>query len=418
MNRYAKDRSTGPRPKPVVPIELDEKRIGPRLLVAALLLAVGIFFIATAITQCNAVSSGWTVVQADKSIDTDNAGEFTLLYELGAAGRDATTENKALTVAYTDALEHAAQLFSSLNSYEGVMNLCYLNAHPNETVLVDATLWNALALLEAQGSRDIFLAPLFDDYQSIFFCTDDFQVGYFDPRTNADVRAFFDELLTFIHDPEALSIELLPENRVIFHVSEDYQACCAKWGVTHLLDLGWMKNAFIVDTVADALEEKGFTHGSLSSYDGFIRNMDSRTDVEYAFTIYDRVGAQIRSAAMMTYPPATRTLLFLHTYGLFSPYDVQRYYETEGGICYHAFLDGADGLCKAAVPNLVCGSGSLGCVEMALLVAPVYIADELDVDALEALLVRGIWHVRCEDGAIITNGGAGFTNLAEGYRVA
>ena len=418
MARYAKDRTKDNHPRPVKRIELDEKRVGPRLLIAAALLAVGILAFAYGMSQCNAVNEGWTVINADKNADTDAAGEFTLIYELGKGGMDTLSENKAVTVAYTDALEHATQIFSARTEYAGVVNLWYLSGHPNEVCTVDADLYAAFELLARYGSRDIFLAPLFDSYLSIFGATDDTQVAYFDPRIDGATREYFDEVLAFVQDPAHIDVELLGGNRVRLKVSGEYLAFCRTNGIERLLDLGWMANAFVIDVIADALVDAGFTHGCLSSFDGFARNLDTRTDVEYRMDVYDRTDGVVRRAATMVYPTGTRSLMFLHTYGLDSEYDVLRWYETEDGVQYFAYIDGADGVCRAAVPNLVCASDGLGCAEMALAVAPVYIADSLDAAALDGLAARGIWNVRCEDRTIITNGPATFLDIAEGYRVA
>ncbi|MBR3257439.1 MAG: hypothetical protein IKF96_00455 [Eggerthellaceae bacterium] len=418
MSRFARDRTKDNHPRPVKRIELDEKRIGPRLLLAAALLAVGGLFIAYGITQCKAVNDGWNIIPADANAETDTAGEFTLLYELGAGELDTVSENKALTVAYTDAIEHAAQIFSSITVYEGVVNLLYLSEHPNEELSVDGDLFAAFQLLERYGNRDIFLAPIIDDYLSIFTAADDTQVGYFDPRTNPDVRAYFDEVLGFVQDPAHIRLELLGNNRVRLQVSAEYLAFCQKEGIVHLLDLGWMENAFVVDAVADDLMAAGFTHGSISSFDGFARKLDTRADVAYQVDVLDREGSVAHLAASMLYPAETKALVSLRTYGLGSPYDALRYYETADGRRYFSYLDMTDGLCRAALPNLVCASASLRCAEMALLVAPVYIADELDVATLDALAASGIWYVRCEGKVIICNGAATFTNLGEGYRVA
>ena len=416
MSRYAKDRTRDSGLKPVKSVELDDSHVGRRLLIAAALLAVGTIFIAIAITQCNAASVGWTVVEPNKA-DTDSAGEFSLLYELGAGGVDATSERKTLTVAYSEALEHAGRLFSSLVEYDGVVNLAYLCAHPNETLTVDAELYAALELLESHGDRSIYLAPLFDDYQSIFMANDDSEVGYFDPLTNADVRAFFDEVLAFVQDPAHIDLRLLGSNQVRLQMSAEYLAYCERMEITHVLDLGWLKNAFIADAVADALQAAGYTHGCLTSWDGFARNMDARSDATYALDVWDRVGSVVYQAAVCEYAAQARSLVALRTYGLGSTYDRQHYYETAGGMLYFPYLDTADGLCRAAISDLVAYTQSESCAELALTLAPLYIADELDADALDALSAQGVFTIRCENSVIYSNGTMAFAAVADGYSV-
>lgn len=40
-----------------------------------------------------------------------------------------------------------------------------------------------------------------------------------------------------------------------------------------------MKNAFITDYVADVMIDNGYTLGSLTSYDGFTRNLDQTSAI-------------------------------------------------------------------------------------------------------------------------------------------
>lgn len=56
-------------------------------------------------------------------------------------------------------------------------------------------------------------------------------------------------------------------------VSEEYQNWMAENGYETYLDFYWMKNAFIVDYLADLMIENGYIRGAISSYDGFNRNL-------------------------------------------------------------------------------------------------------------------------------------------------
>ena len=91
-----------------------------------------------------------------------------------------------------------------------------------------------------------------------------------------------------------------------------------------------MKNAFITDYVADVMIENGYTLGSLTSYDGFTRNLDltsaitkfkcrsgcfrdSRRKCDYSFNLYDRQGNIIYPAGVMHYNGA-ESIVSLHNY--------------------------------------------------------------------------------------------------------
>ena len=60
--------------------------------------------------------------------------------------------------------------------------------------------------------------------------------------------------------------------------------------------------------------------------------------------------------------------------------------------------------------------GGKTCAELALAAAPVFIAGELEADALAALAELGICTVRCEGKRIVSTGeGIVLTVLAEGF---
>lgn len=65
-----------------------------------------------------------------------------------------------------------------------------------------------------------------------------------------------------------------------------------------------MANAFIVDYIADTMRANGFVRGSVSSYDGFVRNLDDLSGSEYAFNIFNRVGNTVHQAGVMRYDHA------------------------------------------------------------------------------------------------------------------
>ena len=62
-------------------------------------------------------------------------------------------------------------------------------------------------------------------------------------------------------------------------VSDDYLAFAEKNFISDFIDFSWMKNAFITDYVADVMIDNGYTLGSLTSYDGFTRNLDQTSAI-------------------------------------------------------------------------------------------------------------------------------------------
>ena len=211
-------------------------------------------------------------------------------------------------------------------------------------------------------------------------------------------RAWYAACAAYGNDPASVELELLGEGQVCLHVSEKYLAFAQEEEITDFIDFGWMKNAFILDYLADTLAEHNFTNAVLSSYDGFVRNLDER-DTVLGFNIFDRMPEGVLPAAVMQYA-GRRCFVSLRDYPVGSQ-DDRRYYEMEDGRVLTAYLDPADGLAKCAVQGLTAYSDTLSCGELALRMAPVYVAESLDETALTALAEEGIFTLRCKDDAVL-----------------
>ena len=96
--------------------------------------------------------------------------------------------------------------------------------------------------------------------------------------------------------------------------------------------------------------------------------------------------------------------------------DEMRFYRLRNGETRTPYVDIADGVARNAVSALTGYSADKGCGEILLEMMPVYIADTLREDALEALASEGIDFLYCEDEVIhASEGGAVFSHIYEGY---
>lgn len=389
-------------PKPVQHIELSENNKKLRMILICVLLAVAAVAIGIGVNSALNVEPGWVAVEADAS-EVNCGVDFIFQYDLTDAGGSATMVNKQLTALYTEAARKAYLLFYPDAASELVQGIAYVNAHPNEAVTVDPALYKAFTLVEQYGSRALFLAPVYAEYDGIFFSEADVFAAELDPARNADAAAYAARVTAFTGDPEMIRLELLGNNTVRLHVSEEYLAFARENEIGTLIDFHWMKNAFILDYFADLLTEQGYTSGYLVSYDGFTRNLDTR-GVSYGFNILDRQGSTIFPAAAMRYPgPAA--IVYLRNYPL-TEQDRWHYYSYESGETVTSYIDGADGLSKSAVNNLVSYSHTQGCAEVLLQLEGLYIAEELDTAALNALAGEGVYSIWCDASVIWYNDSA------------
>lgn len=374
-------------------IELNEEHTSRRGILAAALLLLGVGLLVYAFFQFLNPETEWTSITASTAGGASCAEDFVLLYRPGGGGASPTVERKGVTALYTDLARQAFQLFHADQPFEGVVNVYDLNRRPNETVEVDPGLYAAFQTVADSGSRALYLGPVYSRYFGVFSCQDDTQLVDFDPRLSEDVAAEYRELCAWANDPEAVSLELLGENKVCLRVSEAYLAYAEREGIENFIDFSWMTNAFAADFIAGGLTAQGYTHGALTSYDGFCRNLDS-SGTDYTLPLYSRQGDTVYAAAGLRYT-GPRALVTLRDYPM-SERDASRFYTLKNGERRTPYVDPSDGLCRSALPELVCYSTSRGCAETLLAVLPVYVAEGFDAGALDALKGQGIESVRWE----------------------
>lgn len=421
------NRNHTPNVRPVQKVELSEKNTRQRLIAVIVLLVIASGAFMYALNGLMSNDSGWTNIEASSSAEIHCGDDFIFQYYVGAAGVNATAEKKALTLLYTDSIVKAYKMFSMDESFEGITNVYDLNQHPNETMVVDDALYHAFELIAENGNRAIYLAPVYAEYENLFFCNDDSETVSYDAYQNGEVAAYFSEVAAYGNDPSKVNVELLGDNQVRLSVSDDYLAFAEKNYISDFIDFSWMKNAFITDYVADVMIDNGYTLGSLTSYDGFTRNLDQTTAIAklnagsdssettdgnavYSFNMYDRQGNVIYPAGVMHYN-GERSIVSLHNYPM-SDKEKYNYYEFKSGDIRTRYADTTDGLCKSAVNNMAAYADNMGCAEILLKVSPVYIADMMDTEAVKNLAENGIQTIFGENSVLYyTDPGLELTDL-------
>ncbi len=387
MGRTARDK-TEQRPKPVKKIELSDKNVKLRIIAAALFLLLGAALITYSVNNFLSPELGWTAVETYAANDVDCSEEFVFLYNLKSAG-----EEKAVRTLYSDAALKAYRLFNESESFDGITNVRDINQNPNKELSVDKVLYDAFSLISELDSRYIYLAPVYARYDDIFYCADDSGLVDFDPRLNDEVKAEYAEVWEYAQN--GCRVELLGDNKIKLSVSDSYLEYAEKEGITDFVSFFWLKNAFITDYIADIMIENGFTDGSITSYDGYTRNLGVKED--YSLNIFDRRGDKVYAAAVMRYTGALSAVSY-RDFPLNS-LDSRRFYTLNNGEIRHSYLD-FDGFCKSALGSLLCMSADKSCAEISLSTAPFYISDEFDGKGLSELSESGIFSVYCENGFI------------------
>lgn len=408
MNRYASDNR--PRVKPVQRIELDGKNKKRRVILAAFFAIIGITALICGFMRLLGTEEGWDTIKPLSSSYKTCGGDFLFQYELGTGDVGPSAEKKEIQRIYTEACEEAYWMFNTdeVPDRETVEddallehNLCYINGHPGQDIEIKIELYNALKNVKQKGNRLIYLGPLYNRYDDIFYCQDDSQAEEFDPYSSKEAAESYARLAQGAADPSAVDLQLMPENRVRLVLSRDYEALVAhETDSKAYIDFFWLKNAFIIDYLAEALTKAGYTKGTLNSFDGCVRNLDEKKEIKenkFAINIYnlDEKEHRIDPVDALEYRGAL-SAVSLRDYRR-TEADKRFFYEYDNGVTRSSYISLKDGRCHSVRHDLCLYSRDLGCGQILLEVVGLWIdgsPDELEdgMKALEDKRISGAWY--------------------------
>lgn len=390
-------------------VEVEVKNTKARGILALVFLAIGVVFLAIGVKSCAGGEPGWRDITSTSG-QTNCSSDFVLQYYFPDDDTDLVELNGEVTALYTETTEKAYKLFYA-DAPANNGGLRDINAKPNETVTVDGDLYAALTQICNAGDRQIYLAPVLVEYARVFQSEDAVTAEERDPARNPELMPYITQLAGYANDPAMIDLKLLGDNQVQLFVSAEYLAFAQEYELEAYLDFGWMRNAFICDYIAQKFIDKGLNRGHLSSYDGFTRVMDGSGEI-YGLNLFDRKGNDIYIPAITQYVgPAS--LVFVRNYPL-SISDKWGFYVHADGTTVHTMIDPADGVCKSSTDNIMAMSGSASCSQMVLELAPVFIADQLDEQALIQLQKQEILCVWFEDDTLKYTGQLAIRNNDDG----
>ncbi len=379
-------------------IKLDRKWI----IIAAVALLVAIA--ATVITvvlvkRANEGSTaGWQEIKPE-GIDSAIADMFIFNYDVGE-----DDNVKELAELYGSTLKYAYAIFDANGLPDddtldaSVIGLSSLNLSAGVPISVSPELYSALDLMRADSSRTLFLGPLHEIYREVFTSHNPSLAASIDPMKNAEKARFCSEIASFAAGDQGIRYDLTQDNTVVLHIDAAYHDMLDSVGTRNYLDFGWMRDAFIVDTVAESLASAGYTNGTVASYSGFTRNVSTDSEQDYSFGLYDLYRNNVYCAASISYKGAISTV----TYKAFSmnANDKKLVYEYSNGDVTHGYLNATDGMPLAACDMMLFHSAEKSCAEIAVETAELYITETEDKDRIEQLQSYGIGAVWC-DGTTI-----------------
>ena len=396
MGRTVKDPNRR-QPKPVQKVQLSEKNVGRRIVLVVLFLAIGSGFLVYGFMNFLRGDSGWREISVKAGSELNCSEDFTLKYNVGAGGVSAGGEAKALSLIYTDAAVKGYRLFNIDESFDDVTNLYDINQHPNEVMTVDPVLYDALKKVSDANCREIYLGPLYASLENLCMSNDDAadtcRQTWFSPGNSMEMSSGFCAKAATAAASSAASSSFSGSNC----------AAAAEMGYTAYLDFFWMKNAFLIDYLADTIRGEGYQLGIISSKDGFVRCLDETGEKEYQYPLYHLSGNEIQSHGTMMYE-GPKSIVFFHAYQAGSP-DTYRYYQYQDGTMRTPYLSASDGKDQTAASELLVYSGEYGCADTLLAALSDYQAESLSGESMKTLASQKIYSVWFENNEIQTTDG-------------
>ena len=410
MSRRGRNPNANPGVRPIQRIELNEKPSRKRYILIIVLVAIALVSFGVGLFNYLYTPGGWTQISPTSNTAYTCSDEMILYYELGASGRSANAENRAISTRYAELCYEAYVIFSADQAFDGELNLHHVNANAGEVVSVHPALYKALQKAAEQGGRWIFAAPYYTAYRNLFTAPEDAFAAEQDPTRDGEIAAYFAEIAAFVSDESHIRLEFLEDNRLRLAVSDAYRAFAAENGIEQYIDLYWAKNAFVVDYIADALRSDGFVYGYLASYDGFTRNLDTR-DTEFGVNVSTLHEGRGYTALQYVYRGQT-AMVSLRAFPL-SDAD-ERYYAYRDGEIRHAYVDVTDGVSRASADALVAyATDGKSCTDVLFSVLPLWISDaEITgadlaafaetADGVELIVANGTRYTHTERDAALT----------------
>ena len=370
-----------------------------RLLLVGVLIAVAAAAFAYGIGSLISASDGYRTVECTANA-ANCAGDFIFTYQLGVSGISPTAELKAVTNLYNEKAVYYYRLFHPTEQFEDTVNLASLNASPNTELTLPAELYAALEKAAADPGRNVYLAPFFAYYDTLFASSYDEDAATWDPQRNADLQAEYEKTLTFVSSPEHVRIECKGGSKAELYVSGEFLSWAEEVGIRSFVDFYWMKNAFIADALAADLTNAGYRYGVLSSTDGFLRNTDAG-DTEYAFDIFDERGGSLRALGKLIYR-GSAAICSPHPF-ILDDADRNFTYEYADGTRVTRYISVADALPHGPTGNVTVCSKDHGCADLLLALLPCYLNDNAAAFSLQGA------------GILYSDGVTLHTSLTDGF---
>lgn len=250
-------------------LEVSDKHLVLRIVLFCIVFVIAVTAFSKAVVGIGYKEPGYYDIET-------NTVEDALLYNKGITfthyfdgkSDDIKKELLAAKDAYSEVLSRAYKLLDPENTYDGFVNIAYLNAHRGENVEISdelfAILTDAYDKTREKSGYNMFAGAVHSAWNSILVLD---EPEDFDPENNPDEAARISGIAEMTAELDNFSFTVVDADRHIvrFDVSAEYLAYLAQCEAEPvILDLNVLHDAYMVSMVRDTMEEKGFNRGYIT----------------------------------------------------------------------------------------------------------------------------------------------------------
>ena len=389
-----------------------EKKTKVRLVlfILAFVIAVGSFTVGA--LSLGHRDSGWYEVDAtpEAAAVTYDSGVHLLYYAEGKSGEIRQTISAAQKL-FSESLVRYDKLLDARAEYDDAVSLASVSAADGEPVVVGETLYRVLsdALDKTRQDRgySLFAGALWRTWETLLYLE---EPQPFDPANSEDQAALLTALADMIGRPGSADLILSPEGgyTAALVLSPEYRALAEEYEIdAPALDLGALREAYLIQLVAQDMTEQGMTAGYLYTDSGLTVLLDGGRD--YRLDVYGlEGGAPVRAATLSANGPAAacQCAAFSTSGSQYGAYAVET---AAGTLRRHARFDARTGGFHDVLLNALLVSEKQTAVDLAFEGLALYGLDSRD--AVEEELTSlgdtaAVWLFEGEEKTLAANGAA------------
>ncbi len=260
----------------------DRKKTITRVVLALIFLGVAIFFILRGCTGFLNKGTGYQTINVN-AIETDQNedgvypffNEISFSYYFTVTGPNQNTQKQELEQDYNAAVSTIFRYLDSertyLNGTISVKNIAYINAHPNEEIVIDETLYNILKsayqhMNDSNGEYNIYAGQLETFWRDLIEKQElGAEMSVLDPFSSTTYASKLDNIVQNINDYRNDTTQGL-----VFNDSNKSVKFIVQSGFTNkvVIDLQTLEHAYALEYIYSAMKDK-WDGGYLTSKFGY-----------------------------------------------------------------------------------------------------------------------------------------------------